>query len=240
MKYLLIVIAVFSLATTQASPLPDFPFVTVSETVTKKVVPDRAVVSFSITTFAQTSEPAKATMVDTMNQVVALAKEMGIDANDITAYDIDKQTKRKKDDDYNELEILGYEFSRFVNFELKNLDRYSELMDKLLDTDHVAGIETKFDTSKRMEIEAELIAEAAEKARSKAALMAKGLGVKLGSVYAFNEGGSFRSFFNTFGLADSYSVGSMVTGSRITMLIPKYIEISNDINVIYKIEALTE
>lgn len=223
----------------QASSLPDFPFVTVEESASRNVRPDEALVSFEIVAFAQRAEPANATMVATMNAVVALTEQLGIAPEAITAYEVDKRAKRQRDDDYNELDILGYEFSRSVSIKLSDLDRYVQLMEKLLTMDHVEGIGTEFSSAKRSEVEAELIAEAANKAREKAAIMAKGLNVELGSVFAFNDSGSFSSFFATFGLSNGYGsmAGISVTGSRgNSIFIPKFIEIQKTINVIYKLQ----
>lgn len=89
-------------------------------------------------------------------------------------------------------------------------------------------------------IEVELIKEAAAKAKQKAKHMASGLGVRLGSVFAFNDSGSYASFFATFGLSTDRS-GYLAKAMRSEAenskaFIPQYIEVSKSINVVYKIQ----
>lgn len=60
----------------QASSLPDFPFVTVEASASQNVRPDAALVSFEIVAFAAQAEPANAAMVATMNDVVAFIESL--------------------------------------------------------------------------------------------------------------------------------------------------------------------
>jgi uncharacterized protein YggE len=79
--------------------------------------------------------------------------------------------------------------------------------------------------------------EAAEKAKQKAEHMATGLGVKITSVFAFNDTGSFSSFFATFGLENESRALAMMRskGNAANIFVPQFIEVSKSINVIYKI-----
>lgn len=237
MKYLFVFLLAFYAYSGAASPLPDFPFVTVEGNAVKEVRPDIAVVRFEITTFSNSSEAANKALYKVTEEVLKIANELQIPTEALTSYEIEKQIKRKTDEDYNALEILGYEFSRSVKIELDTLNTYSELIHKLTVIDNVHNVSTDFDTSQREKLEIELISKAAKNARHKATIMAKGLGVQIDSVFAFNEFGSFNSFFSTFQLSNNLSRIS-VTGSRMReqIFIPKYIEIEKSINVIYKLQ----
>lgn len=224
-----------------ASALPDFPFVTVQGEASKDVKPDMATISFEIMTFSENADTANQQMLDTTSAVLTILEKMAIPTSAITAYEIDKTTKREKDKDYNWLRILGYEFSRSLKVELSNFTLYTELMDQLLKLDNTESFTTHFDTSIRDDVTTELFALAAADAKRKAGIMAKGLGVKVDSVFAFNDSGSFESFFATFGLPDQMysSVERMrVSGTRIDqqMFIPQFITVSKQVNVIYKIK----
>ena len=91
--------------------------------------------------------------------------------------------------------------------------------------------------------EIDLIAKAAAEAREKADVMAKGLGVSIDSVFAFNDTGSFQTFFSTFGLRGE-DVGQRmmrerigVSGSRVNdIFMPQSIQITKKVNVIYKLK----
>ena len=238
MKFLLCIFLSFVCWLTQASPLPDFPFVTVEGSAMREVKPDIASVRFEIESFAKDSESASEQLHSVTDKVIKTLVGLGIKEDSITSYEIDKQTQRKRDDDYNTLEILGYEFNREFVVQVNNLEHYSALVEQLTEIDNVHGFATEFDTSERDEIVKALIAEAAEDARSRASMMAAGLGVKLDSVFAFNDSGSFENAFATFGLSGQNRVfGMAVMRSRSSdMFMPKYIEVHKTINVVYKIK----
>lgn len=226
-----------------ASVLPDFPFVTVEGSATQEVKPDQVILSFEITTFSESAGDANKQLIDTTTAVLGLMAELGIKADAITSYEINKQTKRRRDEDYNFLDIIGYEFSRDMNVALTDLETYKKLVDKLMKTEFVHSIASEFNTSKRKGIEIDLIAKAAAAAREKADVMAKGLGVSIDSVFAFNDSGSFQSFFSTFGLRGEEGGAMMmrekmvVSGTRVNdIFMPQSIEITKKVNVIYKLK----
>ncbi len=110
------------------------------------------------------------------------------------------------------------------------------MLAQLYAAEYVHNLNSVFDTSERDVVETALISAAAAQARKKAEQMAEGLGVKIHSVFAFNDSGSFSSFFATFGVSDSTLVNAeMRTGSAQLVLVPQFIEISKTVNVIYKI-----
>jgi uncharacterized protein YggE len=240
MKYIwLLVLSVFSVSTF-ASSIPDFPFVTVTGESVRKVEPDNAKLSFYIITFDKEAVNAKLTLDKTSKEVVKLLKANDVQEKDIISSELNKRVKRARDKSYNELGILGYDFIQRFEVTLHNLKRYSELTNALLATNNVENIASQFDFSKRDLVEVELIKEAAAKAKQKAKHMASGLGVRLGSVFAFNDSGSYASFFAKFGLSTDRS-GYLAKAMRSeaensNAFIPQYIEVSKSINVVYKIQ----
>lgn len=240
MKFIASCLLALSTFWVQASALPDFPFVAVTGQSSKQVAPDSAKLSFRITTFHQSSEVANAQLTQAGNQVLALLKANGISDAQITTFELDKSEKRKRDDNYNELEILGYDLNRRFEVEITDLKKYPTLMTQLYATDYVHELSTSFDTSTRDEVETALIGAAAAQAKKKAEQMAEGLGVKIHSVFAFNDSGSFTGFFATFGLETDTGVRRRVPPNMSDVqaqhvLIPQSIEISKTVNVIYKI-----
>jgi uncharacterized protein YggE len=180
-------------------------------------------------------------MNKTTSNVIELLLNLGIPKSAITSYEIDKHTKRKRDEDYNQLNILGYELSRQVEVDLTNLEIYPKLIAELIKLDFVSGFSAQFDTSKRDQVSTELISIAASNAKRKAEIMANGLGVKLDSVFAFNDSGSFDSFFATFGLNEKFGVESFAMAAERSraadlIFIPKFIEVKKQVNVIYKLQ----
>lgn len=239
MKIVLAIALMLSSLCCLASPLPDFPFVAVTGQSSKQVAPDSVTVTFSITTFHQTAEVANAQLSQASTKVLAVLKANGVSDEQVTAYELEKSEKRKRDDYYNELEILGYDLNRRFEVRLSSLKQYPALLAQLYAAEYVHNLNSVFDTSERDAVETALISAAAAQARKKAEQMAEGLGVKIHSVFAFNDSGSFSSFFATFGVTDSTLVNAEMsasrTGSAQQVLVPQFIEISKTVNVIYKI-----
>lgn len=222
-----------------ASTLPDFPFVAVTGQSSKQVAPDSATLSFRITTFHASSDVAQAQLAQASSKVLALLKANGVTDSQISAFELEKTAKRKRDEQYNELDVLGYDLNRRFDITLADLKKYPDLMTQLYATDYVHDLSTSFDTSDRSNIETALIVAAAAQAKQKAEQMAEGLGVKIHSVFAFNDNGSFDRFFATFAAGESGMVSSAMMADRAAgaqqVFIPQSIEISKTVNVIYKI-----
>jgi uncharacterized protein len=239
MKFVLAVALALSSFVSLASPLPDFPFVAVTGQSSKQVAPDSVTLTFSITTFHQTAEVANAQLSQASAKVLAVLKANGVSDEQVTAYELEKSEKRKRDDNYNELEILGYDLNRRFEVRLSSLKQYPVLLGQLYAAEYVHNLNSVFDTSERDAVETALISAAAAQSRKKAEQMAEGLGVKIHSVFAFNDSGSFSSFFATFGVSDSTlfnaEMSASRTGSAQQVLVPQFIEISKTVNVIYKI-----
>lgn len=238
MKNILILFLAVIAWEVNASNLPDFPFVTVTGESIKKIEPDEVILGFSVITFDKSASLAKNKLDESSNQVVNLLTKHKISMEDIISYEISKNAKRSRDKDYNDLAILGYEFTQRFEVTINHLSKYSDITNELLDINYVERIESRFDSTKREEVEIELIKNAAQKAKLKAEQMAIGLNVKLDSVFAFNDTGSFSSFFATFGIrseARAYAMQSMRRNNS-NVFVPQYIEIRKSINVIYKLK----
>jgi uncharacterized protein YggE len=222
-----------------ASSIPDFPFVTVTGESTRKVVPDNAVINFEVVTFSKESSIANDDLNKTIQNIFTILKKSNVGTDNITSYETRKETKRAREKNgYNNLDILGYELSQTFEIKLDNLEYYSAITAELTQTNNIKSIASHFDTTKRETIEIELITEAGEKAKLKANHIALGLGVKIDSVFAINDSGSYKMFFATFGLDSDRGITFNMPNASITssMFIPKYIEISKSINVVYKLE----
>lgn len=241
MKYFILFCLSVFVSFVNASPLPDFPFVAVTGEASQEVKPDKAIVSFRIVTFAKQASQASDDMAATTGEVVDFILSLGVPSSSITSFEVDKQTKRKRGEDYNRLDILGYDFIRRIEVEIDQLSLYATMVDGLMKLNNVESFTTQFDTSQRNVISEALFATAAANARNKAEVMAKGLGTDIDSVFAFNDSGSFDAFFATFGLSNSYSANLYAKESRMrssngNTFIPQFITIKKRINVIYRLD----
>ena len=237
---LLIILSAFSAS---ASPIPDFPFVTVTGESSRKVAPNMVTIQLQALVFDKKAKTAQLKLERTTEGLINLLATNGIELNKISSEQVNKRTKRaRRNNSYEELEILGYELSRQFKIELDNLKHFAAISNALLKQENIVGISNRFDVSDKQEIAIELIAEAGAKAKNKATQMATGLDVELGSVFAFNDTGSFQTFFATFGLEsqvyrrDGIEAFSMPSSAKAkAAFIPEFIEISKRINVVYKL-----
>src|SRR5690554_5058681 len=228
----------------QGSPLPDFPFVTVSGTAERGIQPDQATLNFTVFAYHEAAPEGEAELHRVTRKVLDILETNGIAAGAIRSYEIERSVRRNRDESYNSTGILGYEFRRNFTVDIHSIAKYSDIAKALFATENLSFNGTHFDYSKRAEVELELTTEAAVKAKEKAQQMALGLDVTLGDVFAFNDSGSFTNFFATFGLGGSGAGGyerMVVTRSRLAdsgqppLFIPQSIDISKTVNVIYRV-----
>lgn len=242
MKFLIAFTLFLTCIAVSASPLPDFPFVTVSAESSRQVPPDQATIELQILVFEKRAEQAQQALAKTKSTLLDILESNHINLNQISSNEVNKRTKRARDNkSYEELEILGYELSQRFEITLNNIDKYPNLITHMMKTDNVINISSRFDTSERDALTSELVAEAGKQAAEKAKQMAAGLGVRLGGVFAINDTGSFQRFFATFGLQSqsqlfaSHSEARSRKSSARTSFVPEYIELTKRINVVYKL-----
>ena len=237
-KYLLIIIPLllFIEVTAYASQLPDFPFVFVQGDAKTEVPPNIATVSFQVKEFDESAGMALEVVRKRSAELIEFFAEKKIKKEDIVAYEIDKTAKRETKE-YKELKILGYEIRRRISIKIRDLRQYEQIVKKLLYTKNVMNIKSDFDRTDRKEIEKELIAEASRKAREQAEHMAKGFGVKVGSVFAISQR-SFQRLAAQFEFAGSFSRGMAEIASveKEFLFVPSTITLRNNIKAIFKLK----
>ena len=215
--------------------LPDFPFVVSVGKAEREVKPDIATVSLGIMSFEKKSDISSEKVGAATDSVLKVLQSYGISSKAVEATDIAKSTLRKRDSEYNNLEIIGYEVSRSLTIELKDLAKYSELISDIVAIDNVSSVRTAFDATNRKDIERELVEVASKDALNKAEQMAESLETKIHSVYAISQNSDFGSFFATFG-ARSADIAYARNRARVAIFVPKKITISQGINVVFKIK----
>lgn len=221
-----------------AADLPNFPFVVANGSAEKKIKPDMATIYLTIMAFEKESDQALKTINVTTTQVTDILTKYGVRKEKIEATDINKSTTRRRDPEFNALEILGYEVTRSMTIKLDDLAQYPEIMGNLIATNNVSGVRADFDISNRKTVEAELIAEAGADAREKATAMANGLGSKIQSVFAISQVSSFGDFVADFGARSARTMAFKTAdgGYETTMFAPETITVGQTINVMFRIK----
>lgn len=138
---------------------------------------------------------AKRYVDDRSGDVLQLADSCGIDRGDVTAAQIAIRPKYKWKSD--KKRYVGTQVSRDITLVLRDLTQFGTLIQGLAEVPVFTLEQVKMDTSRRAEFQQSAMDAAAADAQQKAAQLAKGLGVGLGSVYriaAPDHGEPFRNF----------------------------------------------
>lgn len=222
-----------------ASDLPTFPFVSVVGKAEQKIAPDRVNISLQSLVFDASSEAAMTKNTNTMTNVFSILRRFEISEDSIEASDVRKREKRAKNDDYQSLNILGYEVSRSLSFQLRDLSRYSDLVNELNAIDFVMDVSSQFDTAERETIEKQLLHDASRESRQKAEILAAGLDAKIASVFGISQDRDFSYGVARFRYRQSGMQAMMADSSRtgtMSLFIPKSITLTQTLNVLYRLK----
>jgi len=223
---------------TTASPLPEYPFVYVNGTANLEVVPDKGLITFRVKTYHSEATVAYGKQAEVADAFLAFAGKLGVPIEDIVAQAIEKSTVRKEDDKGKELEIIGYELVRSVQIELKDLARFSKLIDFLYGLPNVEGLHVTFGCKDENMIMQGLTDDACRTARTNAERLCQGFGKKIGAVRAISETGfsNIGSPFGFRGEPDGYGASSGLGGRREFPVIPATISFRKWVFAIFAIE----
>ena len=234
-KCLLFVVALVA-GKIHAENLPTFPFLTVTGMAEMKVEPNKVNIEFRVIAFDKVSSSALAKVNDTAHDITEFLISSGISKKHISAYNISKDAKRNRHrESYQDLEILGYQVQQIFKVELLDIDKFEDVVNRLLVTDNLEGLNLSFDTSERQHLEEKLVAKAGKDAKKRAKNLAKGVGVDILSVFAVYEegrGGRFNSGFDMERVA-AFNQRSPRSAS---LNPPQFITLKKAIKVMYKIE----
>ena len=221
-------------AASQASQLPDFPFVFARGSARLDVVPDIGTLTFRV--YARRADPAKATAVvqERSQQLLKSFSERKIAQKDIVAHEIDKNVVREREKE--EPKVVGYEVARRFSVTLRDLKNCEPLVKALLAMEDVIDVSATFDRTDRKKIEAELTAKAGQDAREEAERLARGLGAQLGSVFAISESG-FAGLGEEFGMGEAYreSFSNDAFPYKI-LFVPATISLEKKVTAIFKLK----
>ena len=75
--------------------------------------------------FEKESSKGQVVLKQTIQQILEIFESNLVNPSSITTYEMNKRAKRARENNgYNELEILGYEFTQRFEIKLKNLENY--------------------------------------------------------------------------------------------------------------------
>ena len=224
-----------------ASPLPEYPFVFTVGTAATHVPPDIGRLAFTISAQDTDANAATAKVRETSEKVAGILDAAKIEAADVDASSIDKSSRRHWDERREESVLDGYEVSRRFTVHVRNLDKYPAMVVALLELPNTEGFYSSFERSDAERLRADLLAKAAQDARTRAEGMAAQVGAEVGRVRAVSQV-PIADIPHVFGVSllpsfdVSHSVATDQDRSLDRLLAPATISLSESLNVIYELQ----
>lgn len=181
---------------------------TISATATGDVYakPDLAIVSFSVVNEAKTATEALTKNAEKINAVIDFVKSGGVDLKDLktTNFSINPRYEWRKDG--NERIFVGYEVSQSLEIKIRDLSKIGELIEGATGEGANQVGNLYFAVDNQDKISSEARQKAIDEAKTKAQELSSQLGVKLGKIVNFSEGG-FSPIPIYYGLEKSIGMG---------------------------------
>ena len=185
MNHLLALVLLLTSAVAFANPLPAEPHIYVEGSAEIEVIPDEMTITLGLTSENMDVGVAKADVDKRSVHLINTLKAMDIEARDIATtalqvtpvYDYveGKQVPR------------GSRVYRQVDITLRDLERYGELMQALMDAKISNTVDTSLSVSDEKVVSDQALIKALEDARSRAAALVESQGRKLGDVHSISE-----------------------------------------------------
>ena len=151
------------------------------------VVPDLATINLGVLIERNTAKAARQAAAESMTQVVAAIKALGIDDKDIATSTISLQPVYNYNNNGGNPKIRGYQLQNAVTVTVRDLDKLGDVLDNSVvsGATQVNGI--TFDVADRTAAEAKAREAAVADAKAKADTLAKGVGVSITGVSSISE-----------------------------------------------------
>jgi len=181
MKSIATLILLFSLPFVYGQHIPK-PTVDVNGESVIMVIPDEATLSVQVEYSGKDARTVQNQTDATINQVFQFLKKEGIDQKDIKT----QYLRLNKNYDY-QTKAYSYVANQSLEIHIRDLDKYSSLMNGLLDTgiNRITGI--TFDSSNREALVKQARANAMHDAKEKAQLYASTVGQEIGKALHISE-----------------------------------------------------
>ncbi len=241
MKFVLLALSLIVSLPILANPVPEFPFVIVTEKLEQEVKPDLAKVRFSLLAYDKSSSKAMEQLTKFSAQMLEILKSNEIPISNIESTQIDKSTKRARKDGAYNLEVLGYEVQQGFNLRVTDLTKYPGLMNQLIRLDGVQNINAFFETTQEEACKEKMMVDLSIKARKKADILAKAQSRTVKSVYGITTEENFGQAYATFSLEYSPQAYALAMkaesyGMDLVMAVPEAIKVGQRITAIYELK----
>jgi uncharacterized protein YggE len=145
-------------------------------------MPDKALVGLGVEARNPVLDEARAEVSATVGRVLALCKDLGIDAKQVDATGVRIQPEYTWLEQERKRQLQGYVVSRQVNVELRDLEKLGALLERAVDAGVNQVSEPVLNATRRAEFEREAMSKAVADARLNAETLARAAGARLGAV----------------------------------------------------------
>ena len=203
---LVLITLLLTSAVRAGTPLPDGPHVATRGEGKARSTPDLATIDLQVAARADQPAAAKQKVDGATDAVLKATSHFGV-----AQVDIDASALRIEEDvevtDAGRRVSNGFEATRRIEVKLRDLSKFSDFFDAVLQPGNTTVSNIRFDSSRKDALLAQARAEAVGKARERADGLAQAFGARLGRVYSIDSVGSSKT--------DRYSLDRIeVTGSR--------------------------
>ncbi|MBI5001993.1 SIMPL domain-containing protein [Candidatus Woesearchaeota archaeon] len=210
--------------------------ITVSETVEQETMPDEAYVYIEIESRGDTAQEAKEENAKVSDAVLDALYESGIDKESVetSSYYLDEE--RKWDKDTMEYIITGYTLTNTLKVTTSDVEGVGSIIDTAVDAGAtgVNSVQFSLSRSKESEIKGEVLALAAEKAKTKAENIVDAIDVDLGELVSISET-SYYNPYPWYARSAGYDMAVMEEKSYETSISPQELTVSATVTLTYEI-----
>lgn len=196
--------------------------------------PDIGQIDISVVTESKSYKDAQGDNNKKINPVIDAIKALGIKDDDIRTILFDTSPVYKYYKNVNgKTDILGYTTRQTIRVKIRDLDAIGKVMDKAneLGANDIGALSFTFDDPEKVEFEAR--AKAIANAKRKAEMLAKSLGVSLGSVVSFSEEGAPRPKAAAYKMAAPPAAGAAFSPAPNIQIGQS--EVQAEVNITYEI-----
>lgn len=219
-----------------ASQLPDYPFIHASGNASRYFPPDLGVIDFEVSAYQADPVAARQVVEGRIAEIRALAATVGLPEADVDIRDVRKEIRKA---DPSQPGVMQYDIKCNVQIKVADLSKWKAVVSPLIDMQNLDGFITGFESSKREQVEAELMALAIKSAQRKAEAIAAGFGRKLGPVSGVSAG-DLKNLTRAMGLALADPLRGRAAGrpvvDREALLMITVMPLSQSVDAIFRIK----
>jgi uncharacterized protein len=218
-----------------AADIPAYPFIHVDGSAEIRVTPNVGEFDVEISSMDTDPELAWKTIEARLAEIRTVLAGHGIAAEDYLVQDIARRTRK------GDTPVAGMppaiETTAAVHVTVRDLSKWAAIVDPLAKMQNVAAFGVAFSHTDRDKIEAGLMTDALADARRKAALIARGVGRRLGQANGVATS-PLKNMSNSFGLATDYPFnrGARATPDPVDYTLVASIRLAQNVDVIFRLQ----